>query len=211
MTRSLAASLIFFDKADLSAHLWLNEDYIFSHKEIKIADKANFLMIFCLRSNMDEWTGSTFMSVSADRDCLQAVNTGSKLWPIEVQQEHTVHVHIPATTSFLSTCMSRITNIFTISMSILSTGTVWKPNFDLICNTIKLLSTYGQNKDILKEKKYSLGFCTVQPSLLYWLPLASFTTADRYSMHSETFFGVCKKCQCSNKSLMLFVFLEFLA
>ena len=53
-------------------------------------------------------------------------------------------------------------------MSILSTGTVWKPNFDLICNNIKLLSTYGQNKDILKEKKnvplvfalYNLPFYT---------------------------------------------------
>lgn len=102
-----------------------------------------------------------------------------------------IHIHIPATTSFLSTCMSGITNIFTISMSILSTGTVWKPNFDLICNNIKLLSTYGQNKDILKEKKnvplvfalYNLPFytdflwltllllivirCTVKPFLGY--------------------------------------------
>ena len=43
-----------------------------------------------------------------------------------------------------------------------------------------------------RKKKCSLGFCTVQPSLLYWLPLANFTTADRYSMHSETFFGVCE-------------------
>lgn len=122
MTRSLAASLIFFGKAGLSAHLWLNKDYIFSHKEIKIANKANFLMIFCLRSNMDEWTGSTFMSVSAGKCCLQAVNTGSKLWPIEVQQEHTCTYSCH---NIFPTCMSCITNIFTIFMSILTTATVW--------------------------------------------------------------------------------------
>ena len=168
MTRSLAASLIFFDKAGLSAHLWLNEDYIFSHKEIKIANKTNFLMIFCLRSNMDEWSeqdqplwvyplaSDVFRRLIPEVSC--DPSTGNK----------NIHIHIPATTSFLSTCMSRITNIFTISMSILSTGTVWKPNFDLIWNNIKLLSTYGQNKDILKEKKMFPWFlhCTTFPSIL---------------------------------------------
>ena len=127
------------------------------------------------------------------------------------QSSENIHVHIPATTSFLSTCMSRITNIFTISMSILTTGTVWKPNFDLICNTIKLLPTNGQNKDILKEKKnvllvfalYNLPFYTDFLWLALLLLIVTQCTVKPFLR--------MQKCQCSNKSLMLFVFLEFLA
>ena len=96
-------------------------------------------------------------------------------------------------------------------MSILSTGTVWKPNFDLICNTIKLLSTYGQNKDILKGKKnvplvfalYNLPFYTD----FLWLALLLLIVI-RCTVKP---FWRMQKCQCSNKSLMLFAFLEFLA